>query len=137
MRIVYADGYLDSPDFLYNFVDLGIWSTLEIGIALAASSLATLTPLFRNIKIFSSTWAGESATRGTRQSVRKGGQSRTGGGPGVVSSGDAGKVIDSKSSASSPARGGFDVDLELQPMNRPSTESDSRLKGAWPFAEQV
>ncbi|CAK7272941.1 hypothetical protein SEPCBS57363_005401 [Sporothrix epigloea] len=137
VRIVYADGYLDSPDFLYNFIDLGIWSTLEIGIALAASSLATLTPLFRNIKIFSSTWAGESATRGTRQSVRKGGQSRTGAGPGVVSSGDAGKVIDSKSSASSPARGGFDVDLELQPMNRLSTESDSRLKGAWPFAEQV
>ncbi|CAK7238657.1 MAG: hypothetical protein STHCBS139747_000075 [Sporothrix thermara] len=29
-------------------------STLEIGIALTASSLATLTPLFRKIKFFSS-----------------------------------------------------------------------------------
>ncbi len=31
---------------------MAAWSTIEIGLGLTASSLATLTPLFRKIKIF-------------------------------------------------------------------------------------
>ncbi|CAK7200915.1 hypothetical protein SEUCBS139899_003615 [Sporothrix eucalyptigena] len=124
VRIPYADGYLNTPDFLYNFTDLAIWSTLEIGIALTASSLATLTPLFRKIKFFSSSSrAGESGTRGTRPSyVRTGGQTQTGGRGG--SAGNGGQVANLEN-------GGFDSELELQPMERLSSGSDSRLKGAW------
>ncbi|CAK7235048.1 hypothetical protein SBRCBS47491_009157 [Sporothrix bragantina] len=134
VRIPYADGYLSTPDFLYTFTDLAIWSTLEIGIALTASSLATLTPLFRKIKFFSSSSrAGESGTRGTRPSyVRTGGQTRAGGASGGVDGGG-----DNNNAANVDGNGsGFDSDLELQPMERLSSGSDSRLKGAWRF-EQV
>lgn len=54
VRIPYANGMLDNPDYLYTSTDLGIWSTLEIGIALTASSLATLKPLMKRIRFFSS-----------------------------------------------------------------------------------
>ncbi|KID82018.1 cation-transporting ATPase 4, partial [Metarhizium majus ARSEF 297] len=54
VRIPYADGILNSPDYLYTFTDLGIWSTVEIGVALTASNLATLKPLMRKLRIFSS-----------------------------------------------------------------------------------
>jgi hypothetical protein len=53
VRIPYARGILNQPDYLYNFTDLGIWSTVEIGVALTASSLATLKPLFKKMGIFS------------------------------------------------------------------------------------
>ncbi len=72
VRIPYADGILDNPDFLYTFTDLAIWSTLEIGIALTASSLATLTPLFRKVKFFSSSRGGDSGTPAPWQSSRAG-----------------------------------------------------------------
>jgi hypothetical protein len=42
---------LHSPDYLYNFTDLGEWSTVEIGTGLIASSLATLKPLFSKFKL--------------------------------------------------------------------------------------
>lgn len=50
VRIPYAQDFLVSPDYMYKFTDLGIWSTVEIGAALSASSLATLKPLFRKIR---------------------------------------------------------------------------------------
>lgn len=141
VRIPFADGILNRPDFLYDFTDLAIWSTLEIGIALTASSLATLTPLFRKIKFFSSAYGtsrtgGESggAPGGTRPSfVRTGGQSRGSGG-GTVTGGD-----DERNQAEDDRRrglggggdGDFGSDLELQPMERLSSGSDTRLKGAW------
>ena len=52
VRIPYASGVLDNPDYLYTYEPIAAWSTVEIGIAITASSLATLTPLFRKIKIF-------------------------------------------------------------------------------------
>lgn len=55
VRIPYAYGILDNPDYLYTFQPIALWSTIEIGVALTASSLATLTPLFRKIKVFGST----------------------------------------------------------------------------------
>ncbi|KHN96057.1 cation-transporting ATPase 4 [Metarhizium album ARSEF 1941] len=54
VRIPYADGILDNPDYLYTFTDLGIWSTVEIGVALTASNLATLKPLLRKLRVFDS-----------------------------------------------------------------------------------
>ncbi|EKD13001.1 uncharacterized protein L3040_007084 [Drepanopeziza brunnea f. sp. 'multigermtubi'] len=50
-RIPYARQLLDKPDYLYNFTDLAIWSTVEIGLGLGASSLATLKPFFRQLNI--------------------------------------------------------------------------------------
>lgn len=52
VRIPYADGILDNPDYLHTSTDIGIWSTVEIGIALTASSLATLKPLLRRMRLF-------------------------------------------------------------------------------------
>ncbi|KAJ6780239.1 hypothetical protein PWT90_08236 [Aphanocladium album] len=52
VRIPYAHGILDNPDYLHTSTDLGIWSTVEIGVALTASSLATLKPLMRKMRLF-------------------------------------------------------------------------------------
>jgi hypothetical protein len=38
---------LNSPDFLWDTVDIAIWSTVEQGLAITAGSLATLRPLFQ------------------------------------------------------------------------------------------
>jgi len=54
-RIPYAKQLLSNPDYLYNFTDLAIWSTVEISLGLSASSLATLKPLFRKLKILAFT----------------------------------------------------------------------------------
>lgn len=50
-RVPYASQLLSNPDYLYNFTDLAIWSIVECGIAITASSLATLRPLFIQMKI--------------------------------------------------------------------------------------
>ncbi|KAH6954686.1 hypothetical protein DER45DRAFT_314566 [Fusarium avenaceum] len=39
--------YFRKPDFLWNTLDIAIWSTIEQGLAIAASSLATLRPLLK------------------------------------------------------------------------------------------
>lgn len=57
MRLVYANALLDNSEYLYNFTDFGIWSTVEIGLALSASSLATLRPLMRRFRVLSGTEA--------------------------------------------------------------------------------
>ncbi|PSR78746.1 hypothetical protein BD289DRAFT_115631 [Coniella lustricola] len=51
VRIPYAKQLLSNPDYLYNFTDLAIWSIVECGIAITASSLATLRPLFIKWKV--------------------------------------------------------------------------------------
>ncbi|KAK6212380.1 hypothetical protein LQW54_005333 [Pestalotiopsis sp. IQ-011] len=60
VRIPYAKQLLSDPDYLHNFTDLAIWSTIEIGLGLTASSLATLKPLFRKLKILVVTKGGTS-----------------------------------------------------------------------------
>jgi hypothetical protein len=57
---------LDNPDYLYTSTDLGIWSTLEIGVALTASSLGTLRPLMRRISLFHSSTGGTRFTGNSR-----------------------------------------------------------------------
>lgn len=61
-RIPYTKQLLSDPDYLYNFTDLAIWSTVEIGLGLTASSLATLKPLFRKLKILVATKSGSHAS---------------------------------------------------------------------------
>jgi hypothetical protein len=57
-RIPYAKQLLSNPDYLYNFTDMAIWSTVEIGLSLSASSLATLKPLFRKFGAFTTLQTG-------------------------------------------------------------------------------
>lgn len=47
MRIPYVWQLTHSIDFLYVFTDFTIWSTVENGVGIIASSIATLRPLFR------------------------------------------------------------------------------------------
>lgn len=54
-RIPYAKQLLSNPDYLYNFTDLAIWSIVECGIAITASSLATLRPLFVKMALLANT----------------------------------------------------------------------------------
>lgn len=53
VRLPYTNRLLMNPDYLYNFTDFAIWSAVEIGLALSASSLGTLRPLLRKLKILS------------------------------------------------------------------------------------
>ncbi|KAI1492504.1 hypothetical protein F5X96DRAFT_381210 [Biscogniauxia mediterranea] len=48
VRIPYVWQLAHDGDFLYEFTDLAIWSTVEIGLGLTASSFATLRPLARH-----------------------------------------------------------------------------------------
>ncbi|KAL9113831.1 MAG: hypothetical protein Q9227_001965 [Pyrenula ochraceoflavens] len=52
-----------STDFLFATVDLAIWSTLEVGIAVAAVSLVTIRPLLRLLLGRYSTTYGDSHQR--------------------------------------------------------------------------
>lgn len=54
-RIPYAKQLLSNPDYLYNFTDLAIWSIAECGIAITASSLATLRPLCVKMRLLATT----------------------------------------------------------------------------------
>lgn len=45
VRMFYIHTIMDGPDFLYATTDLAIWSTVELGIGITASSVATLRPL--------------------------------------------------------------------------------------------
>jgi hypothetical protein len=69
VRLPYASGFVLSGDYMYKFTDLGIWSTVEIGSALSASSLATLKPLFRKMTFISSyrRTGGPSGTSGSHK----------------------------------------------------------------------
>ncbi|EJT78130.1 hypothetical protein GGTG_03232 [Gaeumannomyces tritici R3-111a-1] len=55
VRVPYLYQLLDNPEYLANFVELANWSAVEIGLAIVASSAATLRPLFRKLKVFTST----------------------------------------------------------------------------------
>ncbi|KAK7989527.1 hypothetical protein PG990_006393 [Apiospora arundinis] len=49
VRIPYVWQLTHDNDFLYVFVDFTIWSTVELAMGLAASSIATLRPLFKKV----------------------------------------------------------------------------------------
>jgi hypothetical protein len=48
VRMFYIHTLMDGPDFLYATTDVAIWSTVEPGIGITASSIATLRPLVRH-----------------------------------------------------------------------------------------
>jgi hypothetical protein len=48
IRIPYVKDLANEADFLYTTTDVAIWSTSETGIGIAASSFATLRPIFRS-----------------------------------------------------------------------------------------
>jgi hypothetical protein len=48
VRAFYIHTLVEGPDFLYATTDVAIWSTVEPGIGIAASSIATLRPLVRH-----------------------------------------------------------------------------------------
>ncbi|KAH9862423.1 hypothetical protein J1614_011078 [Plenodomus biglobosus] len=45
VRMKYLHTLVNGPDFLHATVDIGIWSTVEVGIGLVAGNIATLRPL--------------------------------------------------------------------------------------------
>lgn len=49
VRLPFISGLNDTGDFLYATIDVAIWSTCETGIGLAASAIATLRPLLRQV----------------------------------------------------------------------------------------
>ncbi|KAK8056602.1 hypothetical protein PG993_001829, partial [Apiospora rasikravindrae] len=49
VRIPFVWQLTHDSDFLYVFVDFTIWSTIELAMGLAASSIATLRPLFKKV----------------------------------------------------------------------------------------
>ncbi|KAF3761702.1 hypothetical protein M406DRAFT_221189, partial [Cryphonectria parasitica EP155] len=46
VRMAYVERFRDA-DFLYDTVDIAIWSTVEAGLAITAGSLACVRPLFK------------------------------------------------------------------------------------------
>ncbi|KAF2621644.1 hypothetical protein BU25DRAFT_482616 [Macroventuria anomochaeta] len=48
VRMFYIHTLMDGSDFLYATTDVAIWSTVEPGIGITASSIATLRPLVRH-----------------------------------------------------------------------------------------
>jgi hypothetical protein len=55
VRLPYLQTLNDVDDFLYSTTGVAVWSTIETGIGITASSLATLRPLFKNFFGISST----------------------------------------------------------------------------------
>ncbi|KAG6007363.1 hypothetical protein E4U21_006067 [Claviceps maximensis] len=66
VRCVYLPKFVD-PDFLWATTDIAIWSTVEMGLAIATASLATLRPLFKHLR-----WKMNLTTRGTRMTDTSG-----------------------------------------------------------------
>ncbi|KAG5971533.1 hypothetical protein E4U55_001187 [Claviceps digitariae] len=60
VRCVYLPNFVD-PDFLWATTDIAIWSTVEMGLAIATASLATLRPLIKHLR-----WKMNLTTRGTK-----------------------------------------------------------------------
>ncbi|KAF3031873.1 hypothetical protein E8E12_001414 [Didymella heteroderae] len=48
VRMFYIHTLTNGPDFLYATTDVAVWSTVEPGIGITASSIATLRPLVRH-----------------------------------------------------------------------------------------
>lgn len=71
IRVPYAKELVDKNEYLYNFYDLAVWSTVECGMALTASSLATLKPLFRKMAIIFTATRQTSFMRSADYSSRK------------------------------------------------------------------
>lgn len=76
VRIPYIHQLTESTDFLFVNVDVSIWSTVEPGIGITASAMATLRPLFVNFfsrsRLLGSSTREASSAWGPRSTNRKG-----------------------------------------------------------------
>ncbi|OCK74340.1 hypothetical protein K432DRAFT_339104 [Lepidopterella palustris CBS 459.81] len=70
-RIPYVHFLKDKADFLYSNSEIAIWSIVEVGISLIATSVATLRPLVAKYHIFSSNRSGNVGIYETGSSRRK------------------------------------------------------------------
>lgn len=50
-RIPHVESLSNSDDFLYANIDIAIWSTVEVGMAIIASAVPTIRPLLGNVRI--------------------------------------------------------------------------------------
>ena len=48
VRMPYIENFR-SPDFLFDTVDIALWSTVEVGVSVVAANLATLRPLVQHV----------------------------------------------------------------------------------------
>jgi hypothetical protein len=90
IRIPYVHGLTNTGDFLYATTDVAIWSTAETGMGLAASSFATLRPLFRNFLSRTRLWGGTSSQ--TRSSPWPGASAMNGTANGYIRSRSKGGI---------------------------------------------
>ena len=65
IRIPYVSSLANQADFLYATTDVAIWSCCETGIGIAASSIATLRPLFRTFFSRSKLFGGTTSRQGS------------------------------------------------------------------------
>ncbi|KAK8124700.1 uncharacterized protein PG998_000459 [Apiospora kogelbergensis] len=76
VRFPYVWQLTHDSDFLYVFVDFTIWSTVELAMGLAASSIATLRPLFK--KVLGGSSHGESHRKSTGHGLGMSRKSKSG-----------------------------------------------------------
>jgi hypothetical protein len=70
IRFFYIHQLSHTQDFLFDNAGVSIWSTVEPGMGIAASSLACLRPLFRSIYLSSSMYLGSTTTVNTPSRLR-------------------------------------------------------------------
>ncbi|KAF1352855.1 hypothetical protein EJ07DRAFT_159069 [Lizonia empirigonia] len=56
VRMPYVQNF-KSADFLYRTVDISLWSTVEVGVSVFASNLATLRPLVEHLQESARNWS--------------------------------------------------------------------------------
>ncbi|KAI5868030.1 hypothetical protein GGS23DRAFT_543727 [Durotheca rogersii] len=63
VRIPFVWQLTHDRDYTYEFADMAIWSTVENGLGLTASSIATFRPLFRKVRESTRTGTGAASQR--------------------------------------------------------------------------
>jgi hypothetical protein len=84
IRFPFVNGLTDTADFLYATTDVAIWSLVESGLGITASSAATLRPLFRTFlsrsRLFGPSTRDEYPSGGWSNNPSRGYSRRTGNG---------------------------------------------------------
>ncbi|KAL8411070.1 hypothetical protein RB596_000648 [Gaeumannomyces avenae] len=75
IRVPYQKQLLSNPEYLRSFIELGNWSSVEIGLAIIASSAATLRPLFRKFKLLAAEVRSATSQNGRGARPEQGGAS--------------------------------------------------------------
>ncbi|TVY29039.1 hypothetical protein LHYA1_G002267 [Lachnellula hyalina] len=128
VRIPYIS-QLTQDDFLYSTTDLSIWSTVEPGIGITASAMATLRPLFQSFLARSRLFGGSTGTQeasGSHGWRNFNGPARAG----YFRSGGNARVGDAAEFGLSDVRNGVGVTTVIQSTNDgPSGKGTSKSSG--------